>query len=265
MLHSVIQGQGWPLIWGHGQMGSIALEDASGWFHHPGTQLIRRIRYDACGHGRSTGSSEAARYRWPRLAQDMLEIAQRHSGQPRFALGGQSMGCATALHAAVMAPEQVSHLVLALPPCAWEQRPGQARRSRQMAELIDRRGLASLVRLAAGDSTLPPWLRQAQPQMGELSRIAMAGFDAQVLQAVLLGAAESDLPPLQRLAELSISTLILAWHDDPLHPMRGAELLAEHLPQAQLVVAENIQQLSDWPERISRFVASVPEPAQRRI
>ncbi|WP_185266298.1 alpha/beta fold hydrolase [Halopseudomonas xiamenensis] len=259
MLHTIIQGQGWPLVWGHGQMSSIAQEDAGGWFHRPGADLIRRIRYDACGHGHSPGSRETARYRWPRLAQDMLEVARRHSGQPRFALGGQSMGCASALHAAVAAPDEVSHLVLALPPCAWQQRAGQARRSRQMATLIARRGLASLARLAAGDSTLPPWLRQAQPQQAELTRAAMAAFDAEVLQAVLLGAADSDLPPLERLRELKIPTLILAWHDDPLHPMRSAKLLAGHLPQAQLVIADNMQDLAAWPGRISRFVASAQE------
>ena len=104
MLEVRTSGHGLPLVWGHGLMGSMAQEDTTG---------LKWVRYDACGHGNSLRPLDPLRYHWPALASDMLMVARRNT-TGRFALGGQSMGCASAILAALQAPDSVCKLVLAM-------------------------------------------------------------------------------------------------------------------------------------------------------
>ncbi|SDR90339.1 Pimeloyl-ACP methyl ester carboxylesterase [Halopseudomonas xinjiangensis] len=253
MLNTTIHGEGYPLIWGHGLMGNMALESATGWFHPP-AGLIRRIRYDARGHGQSSGGAHADEHRWDRLAQDMLNVASAHAGQERFALGGQSMGCATALYAALAAPQQVSHLVLALPPTAWASRPAQVERYGKMLDVIRARGVASLVNLARQFPSVPGWLHRAQPEANEQALLEMARFDERRLGRILEGAMHSDLPPRSELAALSMPALVLAWADDDIHPLATARYLNQTLPNARLVEIDTMPQLQAWPRLIDEFV-----------
>ncbi|MGI3782440.1 MAG: alpha/beta fold hydrolase, partial [Janthinobacterium lividum] len=60
----------------------------------------RLVRYDARGHGRSTGRPVPDDYRWPDLAEDLLALLDVLSpGRPVRAVGA-SMGSATLLYAA---------------------------------------------------------------------------------------------------------------------------------------------------------------------
>ncbi|UAW99265.1 alpha/beta hydrolase [Halopseudomonas nanhaiensis] len=256
MLNTTIHGSGHPLIWGHGLLGSTALETATGWFHPDQSQAVRRIRYDARGHGQSSPGRSAADHQWARLGQDMLDIAHQHAGQPRFALGGQSMGCASALYAALLEPGAVSHLVLALPPTAWTSRPAQVERYGKMLGLIRARGVASLVALARQFPTLPPWLHEAHPGDNAKALHTMEQFDPTVLQPILEGAMQSDLPPREALTQLTMPALILAWEGDGIHPVATAEMLAQTLPAANLQIIDTAAQLSCWPRLIDDFLSS---------
>src|SRR5690348_10748181 len=107
-----IAGEGYTFIWGHGLMASMAMEDAMPvfeWDHL--AEGERMIRYDARGHGRSEASENLDDYSWPNLARDMLALADALRIE-RFLAGGQSMGSATALYAALVAvaPERVKAL-----------------------------------------------------------------------------------------------------------------------------------------------------------
>jgi len=45
-----VNGEGTPFIWAHGLMGSISLDDDTGYFHAPCmTEKMKLIRYDARG------------------------------------------------------------------------------------------------------------------------------------------------------------------------------------------------------------------------
>ena len=260
MLNTIIHGDGYPLIWGHGLMGSVAVESATGWFHLAQPHATRRIRYDARGHGESAAGHAAADHRWDRLGQDMLRVADAHAGQPRFALGGQSMGCASALYAALAAPDRVSHLILALPPTAWDSRPAQVERYGKMLELIRARGVGSLENLARQFPSIPEWLRRQRPDDNQPALNEMARFEASRLERVLEGAMLSDLPPLHDLSALSVPALILAWEGDSIHPLSTAHRLAETLPDARLEVIASVEQLSHWPTLIEDFLAQERQP-----
>jgi pimeloyl-ACP methyl ester carboxylesterase len=74
------------------------------------------------------------------------------------------------------------------------------------------------------------------------------------------GAASTDLPTETLISTLKMPTLILAWSDDPTHPLQTAEILARLLPAAQLHVAHSNADVQLWPGLIADFVGRVSRP-----
>jgi 3-oxoadipate enol-lactonase len=246
-------GAGLPFVWGHGLLGSMGQEDTAGVL--PEAELsgsLRLIRWDARGHGRSEASLDPGDYRWPELARDLLALADA-LGLERAALGGVSMGCATALHAAVLDPARVLALVLVGPPTAWSTRPRQARGYRFSASLVEVVGVTAFRCLGALAS-----LRAGNPVLAAMQRALLqhlARSDRRAVAAALRGAAASDLPAPEDLRRLAAPALILAWRGDPVHPLSTARRLAELLPDAELHVARSPEEIRDWPEQVARFLA----------
>jgi pimeloyl-ACP methyl ester carboxylesterase len=247
-------GQGVPLLWGHGLMGSMEQEDEGGLFEWGSlAESLRLVRYDARGHGRSEATLDPRAYHWRELARDLRGIADALGEEPPI-LGGVSMGCATSLHAAVAAPEQTRALVLVGPPTAWDTRPRQARIYRFSAGVVERIGLTPFRCLGAVASLgvqNPTLARMQRSIMNQLRR-----SDPRAVVAALRGAAASDLPKPGALRSLHVPTLILAWRGDPTHPLSTAQRLAELLPDAELDVAASSDDVQAWPERIRGFLAS---------
>jgi len=242
-------GAGVPFVWGHGLLSSMAQEDAVGLFRWSGAHA-RVVRFDARGHGESEPSYDPALLRWPELARDMLALADTLGAERAF-LGGVSMGCATALHAAVAAPERVAGLVLVAPPTAWATRPRQARFYRFAASLVEKVGLTPF-RLLASIPVPGGTSPVAALQSVMVEQLARA--DARAVAATLRGAAESDLPEPDMLRSLRIPSLILAWRNDPVHPVSSATRLRELLPESDLCIAGSLEEIRGWPERVARFV-----------
>lgn len=251
-------GSGRAVLWGHGLSSSRAEEDATGllgaWPF--ATDEVRRVRYDARGHGRSPGPADPAAYRWDELALDQLALADA-LGIDRYVAAGASMGCATALHAAVLAPERVEALVLAIPPTAWDTRPAQRALYEAGAGLIDAEGLAAFAEVSA--AAPPPKLFAGLGlDWGAQARERALALDAMTFPSVLRGAAASDLPALEAVAAITVPTLILAWTGDETHPVSTAERLAELLPHAALEVADDLRSILRWSQRVVDFVAALP-------
>ncbi len=251
-------GNGRPFFWGHGLLGGVAQEDIAAlldWEALAG--VTRLVRYDARGHGSSEATVDAADYRWPELAQDLLALADA-CGAARAVFGGLSMGCATALHAAVAAPDRMEALVLMAPPTAWRTRPRQARVYRMLAAVIARVGLgpfrfaASLGRLAPG----PDYLATLQNSVVESLRRA----DPRAVVAALRGAAQSDLPSVEALRSIHAPALVLAWRGDPAHPISTARYLAQLLPKADLRIAESLDEIRAWSPSIRDFLEGLSPP-----
>lgn len=246
-------GAGPSLVWAHGMMGSMAAEDAIGilrWDRFPGA--LRLLRYDARGHGGSVAPDNPQQCTWPALARDMLAVADAWSAA-RFTAGGWSMGCASALHAALLAPARIDGLVLVLPPSLWEARAAQAVRYRRALRLCQAIGPARFARLAGADAGLPPWLLQAAPHLGAGTRI-----DPLAIAHLLEGAALSNLPAREKLAALAaIPALIVAWIDDPAHPLASAQELHRLLPASRLLIASTHEQVLGIPAAIHGFLAEI--------
>ncbi len=243
--------KGRVFVWAHGLLSSMAQEDAVRLLDWSAVAAhARLIRYDARSHGRSALDSDPSHLRWPELALDMLGLLDAFAA-PHAVLGGVSMGCATALHAAVAAPKRVSGLVLVAPPTAWETRPRQAAFYRVASTLVGWTGLTPFRLLASlpGPGRNSP-VASLQGALVE----SLAHADADAVMTAMRGAADSDLPDPTKLAQLHMPALILAWRGDPTHPVSTAARLSELLPRSDMHVAETLDDVRAWPLLVANFV-----------
>lgn len=208
-----------------------------------GLSGTRLLRFDARGHGESNGRPVAEDYQWPQLAQDLLDLLEHRFPGEQVHGVGPSMGCATLLHAAVLEPERFSGFTLMVPPTAWETRQGKAHDYRRAAEVVERHGMEALIR-AERMSPSPP-ATQGSPD-------TVPDVQESLLPSVLRGAALSDLPSPEQLAALPIPTTILAWTDDPAHPVSTARELERLLDCRELHLAATRDEVAQWPSVLFR-------------
>ena len=257
-------GEGPLLVMGHCLMGSMAVDDETRLFDWDKVaEHCSLLRYDALGHGESEGSPEIEDYRWPNLANTMLQLAAKNGNQPsnvntpqKAFLGGISMGCATALQAAVNDPAAVQGLILVLPPTAWRSRPKQAKFYRRFAGLASLLGtvpfklldMLPIDRLGDGSN------KKSLMALSVMKRLKHA--EIAFLTATLKGAAMSDLPDMQLLKSLDIPTAIFAWSEDDSHPESTAILLRQLLPNVQFFDIAQADKLDHWTDNLISFVQS---------
>ena len=240
-------GSGPPVIWAHGLTSrSYAQEEAGLFDWAPLASAHRLIRYDARGHGLSSGAPDPAGYTWPELAADLLGLLDEVAPGERVDGVGASMGAATLLYAALAGPGRFGRLVLVTPPTMWETRAEQSRGRLAAADLAERSGKAALEALA-GDVPSPALAGTAP---GALP----IEVDDALLPSVLRGAAASDAPGAAELSRIDVPALVLAWSGDPGHPVSSGEALADCLPDARLRVASTPAELAAWPELVRRFL-----------
>lgn len=258
-----VTGGGKPLLWAHGLMSSIETEDALGWFGwRQLAESLSLIRYDARGHGASSAPRGTNAYHWRNLGADMLAVADAAATR-RFIAGGMSMGCASAIHAAVQAPERIAGLILAMPPMIWENRAPQRELYKRIAERgieADGRAMAKLMSRDLA-RTLPHWLTDAAPGIAASLAIGVRALDRRIVPDLFHGAAISDLPPRANLQAIAhIPALILAWTGDTTHPLQSAQELHALLPCSTLHVAENYEDFLQFPCHIRAFSAGIAKP-----
>ena len=79
---------------------------------------------------------------------------------------------------------------------------------------------------------------------------------SELLPTVLRGAALSDLPSPASVAALRLPTLLLAWTEDPTHPIGSAHRLHSLIDGSELVVATSPADVETWPARFARHLQS---------
>ena len=149
-----------PEVWAHGLGGSCEADEARGLEHilDPSKLGNRTVlRLDLRGHGRSADAHDPAKghqqYMWPELAKDLRRAAA--DSVSRCFYGGEALGAAVALHAAVAATATGSvdappGLVLMRPPRALSQvTRGEAdadwqEKMRGYASVLEDRGFEAL-------------------------------------------------------------------------------------------------------------------------
>lgn len=234
-----------PLIWSHGLMSNVNADVPHLHFDEL-SHVTPIVRYDARGHGGTASTLNPVDYTWPHLAEDMKAIADTLQF-PSFVAGGDSMGAATAIYAALKFPQHVKGLLLVIPPTAWEGRRASKRAYLQLAQWVKTHGAAEYAKKLQqtpqhwGMETIAPQLVKSVTQM-------------EALPTVLEGAASSDLPHAQVLGSIKIPTLIMSWENDPHHPVTTAETLHALIPSSRLTVAPNKEELKSWPHIAAQFL-----------
>jgi pimeloyl-ACP methyl ester carboxylesterase len=244
---------GTPFVWAHGMTSSMASEDDIGAFDWSSVEGVRLVRYDAPSHGRSPLGESADVQRWDRLAGAMVEVADS-AGFTSFVAGGASMGAATTLHAATQdGGERIRAMVLVIPPTAWETRAAQAGVYRIAMQIVEDGGIEALIEL---ERQVPGQGPLRDPAIRERFQQHLLDMAPRALVRIFEGAIASDLPPRDAIAALQQPTLILAWTDDPGHPVSTAEELHDLLPHSELHIAESLDAVrSDWPQKLADFFA----------
>ncbi len=250
---------GIPFIWAHGLMSSMAADDLVSWIKWDQlTDILKLVRYDARGHGLSEATAGLNDYHWSSLAQDMLALADQ-MGFDQFVAGGQSMGCATSIYAALAAPERLKGLVLMNVPTAWETRAAQAGIYGQMADIIEAKGIASLLTMMQQQAApmATNWVSEAYPEMITNFGEHFKHIDPQALVTTLRGATLTNLPQPEQLEAIHTPALILAWTDDPGHPVSSAEEVQRRLDHSDLLIAHNAAEVGTWTSEIRDFVTGL--------
>lgn len=244
-----LRGDGLPAVQLHGLNSSRRREVERRRDLTAGQHGLQVLRYDARGHGESTGTSDPADYGWPRLTEDLLTLLD-HEFPGRTVHGvGQSMGSATLLSAAVAEPSRFRSLTLGIPPTVWQWRDGQARIYELAARQVERWGgarWAEITHRAPSSPAIDPAQACLPPEIADAW-----------LPAAFRGAAATDLPSREEVAAIEIPVLLLAWPLDDSHPLEVAEELADLFPGARLEVAHTPAQVAEWPERVGCFIREV--------
>ena len=239
---------GHPVVQLHGLTSSRARDRVLNLDLGRGLSGTRLLRYDARGHGKSTGRKVPEDYQWRSLADDLLRLLDRwFPGEPVHGVG-PSMGAATLLHAASREPDRFAGLTLMVPPTAWETRSAQATNYHVAAALIETDGVDAFLAAARTSTTTPPPATVGAPE-------TVPDVPDALLPSLFRGAALSDLPAPEAVARIDAPTAILAWIDDSGHPLSTAESLAALLPHATLTVAHTPEDVETWPKILSQDVA----------
>jgi pimeloyl-ACP methyl ester carboxylesterase len=238
-INYVQAGHGVPFVFQHGIGGDVRQPRKV--FSPPPD--VRLLSFDARAQGSTVWSGDAAELSFTTFGDDLIGLLN-HLGIARAVVGGISMGAAVALNAATRYPERIAGLVLARP--AWLARP-MARRTIGLFDLVSHL-LRELDFSIATDEGLDwAWRKLERNQV--FAALARRYSDAAwslrnqlTAQRALDGVARLERLPrdrpiadLRRLAVLQVPTIVLAHHQDPIHPFAYGQRLAKAIPGARLV------------------------------
>ncbi len=237
-IHYEVAGEGPPVVFLHGLMGSIARarlfgDDLDGL----AARGFRLVTYDARGHGESGFTEDQRDYSWAAHAEDMRALLDELSIE-RACIGGGSMGAGVSAAFALAHPERVEKLVLIAPPPLSDTINIAQQVFGSFAAMVEAMGLDQAVAMV-----------MQIPQYAELEKTDRAQF--QMLRDWLLSQHPRAViyairgllfgPPLpaDRFGEIRAPALIVAHRDDPVHPQATSERLHETIAGSRLVVARD--------------------------
>jgi DNA-binding SARP family transcriptional activator/pimeloyl-ACP methyl ester carboxylesterase len=264
---------------GGGRDGSIDILAIPGYIHHldiwwnaPTDRLVRTLTsmgrlivFDKRGMGLSDRPEQVDVDAWALDALGVLDAVGAH----RSVLLGVSAGALTAVQLAACHPERVSMLVLFAGYARHNNGPGyEAGHDPAVVEAYVRHvearwGTGVALSSAAPSLAHDPTVREYWARYQRLSASPAAAM--RFLQAT----AAADVRHL--LADVQVPTLVVHAERDQLVPVGLGRYLADHLPQAELVVLDSdihllcvsdvLDQLADHMQRFIARVAPAATPA----
>jgi pimeloyl-ACP methyl ester carboxylesterase len=208
----------------------------------------RAICVDLLGHGRSDRPEDLRLYSMPLFARQVAALLD-HLDLASAVVGGTSLGANVALELAARHPDRVKGLFVEMP-------------------VLDN----ALTVVAATFTPMMVGLRLGRPIFEAVSRLSSAvprtnylvdigldwvrqrpGPSLAVLEGLLLG---ETAPHREDRLKITAPALIVGHPRDPLHPFSDSGMLAEELPNAELVEANSILEWRLNPARLDEELAA---------
>jgi 3-oxoadipate enol-lactonase len=217
-------------------------------------ERYRVIRFDTRGHGASPGP--AGPYTMSELASDVVALADSLDVD-RFAFVGLSLGGAIGQTLAVEHPDRLTALVL----CCTGPSFGDPQTWRDRAAQVRAEGMDFLVE-PTKDRWFTPEFRDTHPQDVDLMIDMIANTLPEGYAACCDALAAYDLT--ERLGEISAPTRVIAGAHDPVSPPEVAQVLADRIPHADLVVLEDASHIANIAQP-EEFDAAVLEHLEKHL
>jgi pimeloyl-ACP methyl ester carboxylesterase len=239
-----VEGDGSPLLYLHGLLaqGSIARSEAPSGF--------RLATYDQRGHASGTPFVDPSAYALEEFVADALEVLHA-LGWERAALGGTSMGAVIALRLALDHPDLVETLILTAPPFADVKSQAVDTFDEMAAELEELEPAEAIrTRRAAA-------LERGMPLEATSFFDTWAAHDPHAIAVALRTVPRwIPFPDLAEVSRLEMPIVVLAWPEDPLHPLDVPERIAA-LTGAPLGLLSGIAEVLAHPDAVSRELTAL--------
>ena len=222
-INFISDGQGTPLVFQHGLTANVTqtealLKELNG---------VRLLSIDCPGHGK-TPLMKGYQPSFNQYTDEVIDFIDSQQVSRAF-FGGISMGSGIAVNLALRYPGYVKGLILVRPAWLDWPDPENLQILKPAADLMknldgrekfsDTPGFKAVVPPAAAQSILGVFAEDQQPEL------------AGVIEAMV-----QDRPfnSTEQLSEISVPCVVIANHDDPLHPYEMAEKIHESIPGSVL-------------------------------
>lgn len=172
----------------------------------------RLVTFDQRGHGASDPVRESGRHTLDHYAADLAAVVGA-AGDADLVVG-ISLGGHAAVRAAARG-DTACPVVACLPAWTGTATPGEGPHAAVAAE-VRAVGIGGMVARFRTDTSMRPWLRTTL--VTDYPR-----HDPDSLAAALIALDGGDAPTLDELASLPVSLGVVAWSDDPGHPLPVAQ------------------------------------------
>jgi pimeloyl-ACP methyl ester carboxylesterase len=251
-LHVEVEGEGEPVtVFAHGLTNSC-MELAAFTPMAPGT----KVRFCFRGHAHS-GTPEPGHYRFADFADDLDSVATTYGATNAV---GTSLGQGAITHLLARDPERFDRIVFVM-PAALDLGLADHARFDHVADLLEtlptdeaiQRIVADSKRVAEYDEK--PWLRELDMFLWQdLNAVGVARAIREITRDVAI--TDRDL-----LRKVTAPTLILCQEGDEIHPVELGYVLAELMPNTDLIVLGSEDELlARLPELVTRVAAFLAEP-----
>lgn len=243
------------LVIQHGLGGNA--DDLKTYFTH---HRLRVIGMDARGHGHTKPLGDVEKLNFDTMADDMIAMLD-YLQIDKAVIGGISMGAAISLNVALRYPERVQALILARP--AWLNSPMPMETLyHEIAQIIRKYDAADGLAAFQKTSAYQQLQENAPAVASSLCNLFSQERAKETVAKLERIASDQPFEAITDLHDIQIPTLIMATHQDPVHPYIYGEFYDEHMPQSQLVelTSKSIdpeQHEKDTRNTIQKFVENV--------
>jgi 3-oxoadipate enol-lactonase len=210
------------------------------------------VRFDFRGHGRSSSPPDG--YRFADLARDVDAVADAFGATVAV---GTSLGAGAIGHLVCRVPDRFARMVW-LFPAGLDEPFTLAGRYHELAGSIEGKSPAEALDAVLEDPERVHRYLET-PWRLELDRVLWEHSDPDGLARAIRGAvSDFPIPDRERLRDVSIPTLIVSIEGDDIHPAELARILADLLPNAELIEFSGpddlFAQIPSLVERVSTFI-----------